>query len=283
MLWVTERTGKRVTRIDPATGNRSVAITIGKCPPLAVRMDARYGVAPELLRGTGQDYVYVAYTYVDGREARIQPFAIRKALPQPTARSCAPHTKKGQRTLSDPVDLIAGLPVSNDHVSGRLKIGPDKSSSIPSGTRPQPARQLLSPDRSAAPAHPAGDRQEELFRVRRKIDSPESRWIHSLRQSESCGTISHIYTYGHRNMQGIDFAPDGTLYASEQGPKTDDGVNILNPAPITAGPMSRASAMARRTEYARAGPTPHCALLGTELQRSGDPSVSAARAGIGLY
>ncbi|MET3896597.1 mono/diheme cytochrome c family protein [Devosia sp. UYZn731] len=41
--------------------------------------------------------------------------------------------------------------------------------------------------------------------------------------------VSHIFTYGHRNMQGIDFAPDGTLYASEQGPKTDDEVNILVP------------------------------------------------------
>jgi len=30
-------------------------------------------------------------------------------------------------------------------------------------------------------------------------------------------------------MQGIDFAPDGTLYASEQGPKSDDEINILRP------------------------------------------------------
>ncbi|WP_159082444.1 PQQ-dependent sugar dehydrogenase [Paragemmobacter aquarius] len=28
-------------------------------------------------------------------------------------------------------------------------------------------------------------------------------------------------------MQGIAFGPDGTLYASEQGPKTDDEINIL--------------------------------------------------------
>src|SRR5215467_11856445 len=28
MLWVTERTGKRVTRIDPATGEQTVAVTI---------------------------------------------------------------------------------------------------------------------------------------------------------------------------------------------------------------------------------------------------------------
>ena len=30
-----------------------------------------------------------------------------------------------------------------------------------------------------------------------------------------------------RNPQGIDFGPDGTLYESEHGPKTDDEINIL--------------------------------------------------------
>jgi len=44
---------------------------------------------------------------------------------------------------------------------------------------------------------------------------------------EIAGVRSHVFTYGHRNMQGIAFGPDGTLYASEQGPKTDDEVNIL--------------------------------------------------------
>ncbi len=43
------------------------------------------------------------------------------------------------------------------------------------------------------------------------------------------GVRSHVFTYGHRNMQGLAFGPDGTLYASEQGPKTDDEVNILRP------------------------------------------------------
>jgi mono/diheme cytochrome c family protein len=39
--------------------------------------------------------------------------------------------------------------------------------------------------------------------------------------------LSHVFTYGHRNPQGIDFGPDGTLYESEHGPKTDDEINIL--------------------------------------------------------
>jgi glucose/arabinose dehydrogenase len=33
---------------------------------------------------------------------------------------------KAAGTLSNPVVVIAGLPVGNDHVSGRLKIGPDR-------------------------------------------------------------------------------------------------------------------------------------------------------------
>ncbi|HEX2929866.1 MAG TPA: PQQ-dependent sugar dehydrogenase, partial [Candidatus Binatia bacterium] len=38
---------------------------------------------------------------------------------------------------------------------------------------------------------------------------------------------SHIYSYGHRNAQGIVFAPTGKLYSSEHGPKTDDEVNLI--------------------------------------------------------
>src|SRR4029079_12218968 len=41
------------------------------------------------------------------------------------------------------------------------------------------------------------------------------------------GVRSHIYSYGHRNPQGIVFGPDGTLYESEHGPDTDDEVNVI--------------------------------------------------------
>ena len=65
-LWVTERTGKRVTRIDPATGEKTVAITIDEVSAPGGQ-DGLLGMAlhPELLKGTGNDFVYVAYTYVD--------------------------------------------------------------------------------------------------------------------------------------------------------------------------------------------------------------------------
>src|SRR5690606_22841119 len=41
------------------------------------------------------------------------------------------------------------------------------------------------------------------------------------------GVKSHVYTYGHRNTQGIVFGSNGKLYASEHGAKVDDEINII--------------------------------------------------------
>jgi PQQ-dependent dehydrogenase (s-GDH family) len=41
------------------------------------------------------------------------------------------------------------------------------------------------------------------------------------------GVRSHIYSYGHRNPQGLVFGPGGRLYESEHGPDVDDEVNLI--------------------------------------------------------
>src|SRR6218665_645860 len=58
MLWTTERTGKRISRIDPATGEQHIAITIDDISAPGGQ-DGLMGVAlhPELGKGTGNDYV----------------------------------------------------------------------------------------------------------------------------------------------------------------------------------------------------------------------------------
>ena len=38
----------------------------------------------------------------------------------------------------------------------------------------------------------------------------------------------HIYTYGHRNPQGLAWGPQSVLYASEHGPSANDEINIIN-------------------------------------------------------
>ena len=41
------------------------------------------------------------------------------------------------------------------------------------------------------------------------------------------GVRSHVYSYGHRNPQGLQFGPTGLLYSSEHGPSTDDELNLI--------------------------------------------------------
>ena len=61
-LWITERVGKRVVRVNPADGSRKVAVTIDDAFQ-ELAQDGVLGLAldPQLLHG--RNYVYVMYTY----------------------------------------------------------------------------------------------------------------------------------------------------------------------------------------------------------------------------
>ena len=63
-LWITERTAFRVTRVNPADGSRHVGLTLAGVYTKDVQ-DGLLGMAlhPDLLRGRGRDFVYLAYTY----------------------------------------------------------------------------------------------------------------------------------------------------------------------------------------------------------------------------
>ncbi|MDG5473168.1 sorbosone dehydrogenase family protein [Jeotgalibacillus sp. ET6] len=40
---------------------------------------------------------------------------------------------------------------------------------------------------------------------------------------------SYVYSYGHRNPQGIAWSEDGTMYASEHGNNANDEINLIEP------------------------------------------------------
>src|SRR5262249_28936506 len=116
-LWVTERTAGRVTRVQPSDGSKAVAITIsdvltdGPSGLLGMALD------PDLLKGTGSDHVYVAYTY----DADASPTTVKRRARQMRVTS-------GSRThlLGSARDALVGLPAGTDHQGGRLIIGPDR-------------------------------------------------------------------------------------------------------------------------------------------------------------
>ena len=60
MLWVTERTGKRIARVNPATGEKKVAVTIDEVLAPGGQ-DGLMGLALDL----GNNVVYTAYSYTD--------------------------------------------------------------------------------------------------------------------------------------------------------------------------------------------------------------------------
>src|SRR6185295_17552669 len=73
-LWVTERTAGRITRVRLSDGAKTTAITIAD----VLQYDGPGGVLgmtldPGLLKESGNDFVYVAYTY----DADPDPRAVR--------------------------------------------------------------------------------------------------------------------------------------------------------------------------------------------------------------
>jgi len=254
MLWVTERTGKRVTRIDPVTGVRKVAITIDEVSAPGSQ-DGLLGMAlhPELLQGTRNDFVYVAYTYVDKRRPPHITVADSNSPYRYLYAKLVRFTyNRTEGTLSDPSVVIEGLPAGNDHQSGRLKIGPDRKLYYTIGDQgndqlghfclPIEAQRL--PTEAEVRAKNYVAYVGKCLRVNLDGSVPAD-------NPKIEGLVSHVYTYGHRNMEGIDFAPDGTLYASEQGPKTDDEINILKPGSNYGWPHVAGKRDNKAYEYAR--------------------------------
>jgi PQQ-dependent dehydrogenase (s-GDH family) len=127
------------------------------------------------------------------------------------------------------VDLITGLPAGTDHIAFRLAFGPDQKLYLSVGD--QGANWLQNycnlnraqelPAQTEITARDWTKYQGKVLRLNLDGSIPSD-------NPSLTGVRSHIYTYGHRNPQGLAFGPGGKLYASEHGPDTDDEFNRID-------------------------------------------------------
>ncbi|MGM0901469.1 MAG: PQQ-dependent sugar dehydrogenase [Bacillota bacterium] len=104
--------------------------------------------------------------------------------------------------------LLDKIPSGNVHHGGRLAFGPDGKLYATAGDAAEP------------------ELAQNLDKLNGKI----------LRLNQD-GTVpndnpfkdSYVFSYGHRNPQGMTWAEDGTMYASEHGPNAHDEINIIEP------------------------------------------------------
>jgi aldose sugar dehydrogenase len=190
-LWVTERRGV-ISRVNPANGDIQEVGRIG------VHEESESGLMGMALHPDfpGQPFIYLFYSYQERFSGG--DVILNRLIRMPYA---------GTR-LGDEEILIDGIPGGRIHDGARLAIGPDRYLYVTIGdTGQQPSAQdtssligkvlRLTLDGQPAPDNPFGN---------------------------------EVYSYGHRNPQGIVSHPTaGHLYVTEHGPSDNDELNLLVP------------------------------------------------------
>lgn len=218
MLWVTERMGKRITRINPDNGNKKVAVTIDD----AFAAGGHQGVlgmamAPDFMKSGSNNYLYVLYTY---KPAFGGPENGYKKLVR------YQYDVK-EEVLKNPATVLDRLPAGNDHNGGRVVFGPDGMLYISFGElgHNQFGNYRLPIEAQRLPTAlevSSQDWQAYVGKILRISPDGSIPMDNPLLE----GVKSHVYTYGHRNPQGLTFAGNN-LFSCEHGPSSDDELNLL--------------------------------------------------------
>ena len=168
--------------------------------------------------------VYVYYTYEDGDDRYNRVAYVDVSADDPSATETT---------------IVDEIPADSYHNGGRLTFGPENYlwvSTGDAGEKPLAADPesvagkilRVTPDGDAAPKNPA-------------VGDPR------------------VFSYGHRNPQGVTFLPDGTPVVDEHGPGGHDEVNVLMPGENYGWPAVR-----DEEEYPGSGVEPPVANTGSD-------------------
>ncbi|MGY5355635.1 PQQ-dependent sugar dehydrogenase [Wenyingzhuangia sp. IMCC45467] len=210
-LWITEKKGV-VVRVNTINGFRDDLIELSDLSSSGGQ-DGLLGMAFHNEFKKGKPYVYISYTHdvLSQKKQKIVRYTY--------------SVNQDDGLLSSPLVIFDNLPSSNDHQSGRLVFGPDNKLYHTIGdlgvkdcdsnlAQSLPTQQQV--DHGDWSNYPG-----KVLRLNLDGSIPEDNPIID-------GVRSHVYTYGHRNPQGLVFGSNGVLYSSEHGPSSDDELNIIN-------------------------------------------------------
>jgi glucose/arabinose dehydrogenase len=112
------------------------------------------------------------------------------------------------RLGEEPEPILTGIPFNTYHDGGRIAIGPDGMLYIATGDAGDPSN---SQDRNSLGG--------KILRLTPEGDVPK----------DNPFPDNPLYSYGHRNVEGLAWDAEGRLYASEFGLDRYDEVNLIEP------------------------------------------------------
>ena len=181
---------ERAGSIVKITDNEMVRQQVVLAEKLSIASEAGllgFVVAPDFSE-SNQAYAYYTYENDEGQFNRIVVLQLEE------------NTWKEIRVLVDEI------PSGTYHHGGRLKIGPDQKLYATAGD---------ASDRAIA--QNLESLGGKILRINLDGSIPDDNPIAN----------SYIYSYGHRNPQGIAWTTEGIMYASEHGNSANDEINLI--------------------------------------------------------
>jgi len=177
----------RVSRLNPETGERQTLITIDE-----VHEQSESGLLGMVLHPDFDQtpHVYLVYNYLSGS-------SIKERLVRYTYL---------EESLKSPQVLLEGIEGNSNHNGSRLVIDSLDRLYFTTGDAQDPSS-----------AQDLNSVNGKILRMELDGSLPEGNPFQD----------SYVWTYGHRNPQGLVYSPGGILYSSEHGPASDDEVNII--------------------------------------------------------
>lgn len=187
-IWFTERPG-RIQRLNPETGEQNLLIEIDDV--IATSETGLLGLALDPDFETSP-LVYTVYTYLKSGDL--------------TERVVRFTYNSSNNSLNNEEILLDDIPAANNHSGSRLLFMPDKTLLITTGDA-----------LNTSLAQNTNSLAGKTLRMMRNGDIPNDNPINN----------SYVYSWGHRNAQGLCIGPNNVIYNSEHGPNSDDEINII--------------------------------------------------------